>query len=158
MEQLTWIFWIVLAVILIVAEIFTLGFFLFSFGIGALAAAAIGVFGFGLAWQFAVFAIVSTVLTVMSRTLFSKYASGAGREEIKMGADSLPGMVGTVTSPSQGALNAGAVRVYGSEWTAFPADGEGELIEGEKVEVVEVKGASIYVRAVRKEIPGWKQE
>lgn len=158
MEQFTWIFWLILAVTLIVAEIFTMGFFLFWFGIGALAAAAIGVFGFGIAWQFAAFAIVSTVLTIMSRTLFANYLIGTGTKELKMGADSLPGMVGTVTSASQGALKAGAVRVYGSEWTAFPADGEGDLVEGEKVEVVEVKGASIYVRTVRKEIAGWKQE
>jgi membrane protein implicated in regulation of membrane protease activity len=63
-----------------------------------------------------------------------------------------------VTNRSSGALREGAVRVYGSVWTAFPIDGESELTEGEKVEVVSVEGSSIYVRPVKRELPGWKQE
>ena len=59
---------------------------------------------------------------------------------------SLPGKIGTVTGASKGALNEAAVKVFGSTWTAYPMDGETKLIEGEKVEVVEVKGSSIYVR------------
>ena len=39
MDQLIWIGWLILGVGLIIAEIFTLGFFLLWFGIGALAAA-----------------------------------------------------------------------------------------------------------------------
>ena len=74
-----------------------------------------------------------------------------------MGVDSLPGQIGTVTNASKGALNEGAVRVYGSVWTAFPADEDVKLIEGEKVEVVKVKGSSIYVKPVTKELPEWRQ-
>jgi len=73
-----------------------------------------------------------------------------------MGVDSLPGQIGTVTIASKGALNEGAVKVYGSTWTAFPIDEETSLIEGEKVEVVSVKGSSIYVRRVSKELPEWR--
>lgn len=158
MEQYAWIFWLILAVVLIVAEIFTLGFVLFWFGVGAVAASLAGVIGLGIGGQFAVFAIVSTLLTVMSRTVFAKYMWGGDGSDMKMGVESLPGMVGTVTGDSKGALHEGAVKVYGSEWTAFPVDGVSELVEGEKVEVVEVKGSSIYVRHVKKELPGWKQE
>ena len=39
MEQLAWLFWIILGVGLIIAETFTFGFVLFWFGIGAIAAA-----------------------------------------------------------------------------------------------------------------------
>lgn len=158
MDQIAWIIWLVLGVVLIIAEIFTLGFVLFWFGIGALAAAFVGIMGFGFVWQFAVFAIVSTGLTLMSRTIFSKYLSHRGDDEVKMGVDSLPGQIGTVTTHSKGALREAAVKVYGSVWTAFPVDGESELVEGEKVEVVSVKGSSIYVRRIAKELPGWKQE
>jgi membrane protein implicated in regulation of membrane protease activity len=73
-----------------------------------------------------------------------------------MGVDSLPGQVGTVTSASSGALNEGAVKVYGSTWTAYPDDDEVELVEGEKVEVVRVQGSSIYVRPVVKHLPDWR--
>lgn len=156
MEQYFWIGWIVLGVALIVAEIFTLGFVLFWFGLGAIVAALAAMVGVGPVGQFAIFAIVSVGLTVMSRTILAKYFSHREEDTVKMGVDSLPGKVGTVTVSSSGALNEGAVKVFGSEWTAFPADDETKLLAGEKVEVVAVKGSSIYVRTVTKELPGWR--
>ena len=158
MEQSVWILWILLGVIFIIAEIFTLGFVLFWFGIGALAAALAGFLGFGMIIQFVVFAAVSTVLTVMSRTILGNYFSQTDENAYKTGIDSLPGQIGTVTSASKGALQEGAVKVYGSIWTAFPIDSENNLIEGEKVEVVSVKGSSIYVRRAERELPEWRQE
>ncbi len=158
MEQSAWILWILLGVIFIIAEIFTLGFVLFWFGIGALAAALAGFLGFGMIIQFVVFAAVSTVLTVMSRTILGNYFSQTDENAYKTGIDSLPGQIGTVTSASKGTLQEGAVKVYGSIWTAFPIDGENNLIEGEKVEVVSVKGSSIYVRRAERELPEWRQE
>lgn len=156
MEQLAWIFWLVLGIALIIAEVFTLGFVLFWFGIGAVAAALVGFLGGGFLLQFLVFAIVSIALTAMSRTIFANYLSHGDDAGIKMGVDSLPGQIGTVTIASKGALKEGAVRVYGSIWTAFPIDGETELSEGEKVEVVSVKGSSIYVRPLLNELPEWR--
>ena len=70
MEQLAWIFWLVFGVILIIAEVFTLGFVLFWFGVGAIAAAFVGLLGGNFALQFLAFAIVSIALTAMSRTIF----------------------------------------------------------------------------------------
>lgn len=158
MENLAWIFWAVLGVGLLVAEIFTLSFFLFWFGIGALAAALVGLMGFGFIWQFVAFAVVSTALTIMSRTIFTNPWLSRGEGDPKLGVDALPGKIGTVIQASKGSLNSAGVRVYGSEWTAYPEDGESEFEKGEKVEVVRVEGASIYVRRAAKELPGWKQE
>ncbi len=158
MDQIAWILWLILGVALIVAEIFTLGFVLLWFGVGAMAAALTAALGGGLPVQFLVFAVVSIGLTAMSRTLFANYFSHDDKNAMKSGVDSLPGKVGTVTIASSGALNEGAVKVYGSIWTAYPADGQTQLIEGEKVEVVEIKGSSIYVRRVTNELPGWRDE
>jgi membrane protein implicated in regulation of membrane protease activity len=157
MEQYAWILWIVLGVVLIIAETFTLGFVLFWFGIGALAAGLVGLLGFGLVSQFLVFAIVSVALTALSRTIFAKYYSHGDQDALKTGIDALPGQIGTVTSESKGALREGAVKVYGSTWTAFPEAGEEPLAEGEKVEVVRVQGSSIYVRRIN-ELPEWREE
>jgi membrane protein implicated in regulation of membrane protease activity len=159
MEQLAWILWIVLGVALIIAEIFTFGFVLFCFGIGALAASLVGILGFGFILQFLAFAIVSIVLTIMSRTIFSRYFSHSDEHAVKMGVDALPGQIGTVTLSSQGALQEGAVKVYGSTWTAFPIDDKTPLIEGEKVEVVRVQGSSIYVQKIEesKKLPDWRE-
>ena len=156
MEQSAWIFWLVIGVGLIIAEVFTLGFVLLWFGIGAVAAAFVGLLGGGFLLQFLVFAIVSIALTALSRTIFAKYLSHRDEDTLKMGIDSLPGQIGMVTTASTGALRESAVKVYGSTWTAFPIDGETELTEGEKVEVVSVKGSSIYVRRVAAELPEWR--
>ncbi len=158
MEQVAWILWLILGIILIVAEIFTLGFVLFWFGLGALAAALVGFLGLGFVWQFMAFALVSTALTAMSRTIFARYLPSGEGESIKSNVDSLPGQIGTVTTPSSGELRESAVRVYGSTWTAFPTDGESELKEGEKVEVIEVRGSSIYVRRITNELPSWRDD
>ena len=157
MEQFTWILWIVFGLILIITEIFTLGFVLLWFGIGALAAALAGWLGFGFGLQFLIFAIVSIALTAMSRTIFVNYFSQDGDVTVKTGIDSLPGQIGTVTIGSKGALQEGAVKVYGSIWTAFPIDDATPLVEGEKVEVVRVQGSSIYVQSTR-ELPEWREQ
>jgi membrane protein implicated in regulation of membrane protease activity len=158
MENIGLILWTLLGIGLIVAELFTLGFVLFWFGIGALAAALAGYLGAGIFLQFLVFAAVSISLTVMSRTIFShRLALGEG-DNVKMNVDTLPGKIGTVTIASLGAMDEGEVKVYGSIWKAFPVDGESALLVGEKVEVVRVEGATIYVKKAVEELPGWRDE
>jgi membrane protein implicated in regulation of membrane protease activity len=157
MENLAWILWTVLGVILVIAEIFTPGFVLLWFGIGALAAAFAGLVGIdSLTIQFLIFIVVSVALTAASRTIFVNYFS---REktgtDLKTGVDALPGQIGTVVSSSRGALNEGAVKVYGSTWTAYPAEGEEPLEAGDRVAVDRVQGASIYVRRVDAR-PDWR--
>ena len=133
-----------------VAEIFTSGFVLLWFGIGALAAGLAGLLGIhSIIVQFLIFAVVSIALTAASRTIFVHYFS---RErtggDLKSGVESLPGKIGTVVSSSRGALNEGAVKVFGSTWTAYPEDLEELLEAGDRVEVTRVQGASIYVKRV----------
>jgi membrane protein implicated in regulation of membrane protease activity len=153
MSEWLWIFWAVLGAILIVAEIFTSGFVLLWFGIGALAAALLSIAGIdSLAIQFLAFAIVSSSLTAASRTIFLKYFSREQTgQSLRSGVDALPGKIGTVVSSSRGALQEGAVKVYGSTWTAYPAPGEPPLEAGERVCVESIEGASIYVKRVEGE-------
>ncbi len=150
-----WILWTVLGVILVIAEVFTAGFVLLWFGVGALAAALAGFLGAGFAAQFIVFIAVSTGLTALSRTIFVNYFAGREEGGLKSGADALPGQVGTVVTSSQGALNEGAVKVFGSVWTAYPAEGEPPLEAGDRVVVEHLRGASIYVRRAGT-VPDWR--
>ncbi|MFN2453110.1 MAG: NfeD family protein [Pyrinomonadaceae bacterium] len=152
-----WILWTVLGVILIIAEVFTPGFVLLWFGLGALAAALAGIVGLdSLPLQFLIFAVTSIVLTALSRTIFAKQLSSYEvAPALKTGIDTLPGKVGIVVSSSRGALNEGAVKVYGSTWTAYPAEGESPLEAGDRVAVERIQGASIYVRRLGLE-PGWR--
>ena len=152
-----WILWAVLGAILIVAEIFTSGFVLLWFGLGALAAAFAGFVGISsLVVQFLIFAFVSIGLTAASRTIFINYFSREKTgQSLRSGVDALPGKIGTVVSSSKGAMREGAVKVFGSTWTAYPAAGEEPLEAGERVCVESVEGASIYVRRIGAE-PDWR--
>ena len=112
MENYIWIFWTILGAILVIAEIFTTGFVLLWFGIGALAAGLAGLIGIhSIPLQFLIFAVVSIALTAASRTIFVNYFS---REksggDLKSGFEGLPGKMGTVVSSSRGALHEGAVK------------------------------------------------
>ena len=106
--------------------------------------------------QFLIFAVVSIALTAASRTIFVNYFS---REksggDLKSGVESLPGKIGTVVSSGRGAMHEGAVKVFGSTWTAYPAEGEEPLEAGDRVEVTRVQGASIYVRRIGV-APDWR--
>src|ERR687892_1939889 len=157
MSEWLWVLWTILGAVLIVAEIFTSGFVLLWFGIGALAAAFAGLVGIdSLFIQFMIFAVVSVGLTAASRTIFINYFSREkSGESLRSGVDALPGKICTVVSSSRGALQEGAVKVFGSTWTAYPAPGEPPLEAGERVCVESVEGASIYVRRISDE-PDWR--
>src|SRR5438270_11807621 len=157
MENYIWIFWIILGAILVIAEVFTAGFVLLWFGIGALAAGFGSMVGIhSITLQFLIFAVVAIGLTAASRTIFVNYFS---REksggDLKSGFEGLPGKMGTVVSSSRGAMHEGAVKVFGSTWTAYPADGEEPLEAGDRVEVTRIQGASIYVRRIGT-LPDWR--
>jgi membrane protein implicated in regulation of membrane protease activity len=156
MSDWVWILWAVLGVLLVIAEVFTPGFVLLWFGVGALAAALASFLGAGLAAQFVIFIALSSALTALSRTIFVNYFSTGGEPDgLKVGAAGLPGQVGTVVGASQGALNEGAVKVFGSVWTAYPAEGEPPLEAGDRVVVERLQGASIYVRRADT-LPEWR--
>jgi inner membrane protein len=143
-----WAIWLIIAAIFVVAEVFTSGFFLLWFGVGALAAATMAILGVSsLAAQTLVFLIVSVALVIASRTIFERFFNpSANTNRLMSGIDTIIGQVGMVVESSRGALNEGAVSVYGSVWTAFPAEGEWPLREGDSVSVERIEGNAIYVR------------
>jgi len=143
-----WILWLIIAAAFIAVEVLTPGFFLLWFGVGALVASIMALFGVGsVTLQMIVFLIVSVVLVIASRTIFEKFFTRQlDHNRLRSGVETMIGQVGTVVEPSRGALNEGAVKVYGSVWTAFPTEGERPLREGESVAVERIEGNTIYVR------------
>jgi inner membrane protein len=154
-----WYIWFIIAAIFIIAEMFTSGFVLMWFGIGAVIAGLLALTGLvGLPLQIAVFLIVSILLTIASRTIFERFflRDSPGRE-LKTGIESLPGRIGVVVENSSGPTREAAVRVFGSTWRAFPIDDDEALQAGEKVIIERVEGASVYVRHADTE-PSWRSQ
>lgn len=152
-----WYLWLILGVLFVVAEIFTTGFVLLWFGVGALVAGLLAVLGVGFPLQVVAFLGISIALTVASRTIFERVLMrGSPGRSLKTGMELLPGSVGVVVTSSEGAMREGAVRLFGATWRAFPAEGDEPLREGERVQIDRVDGASVYVRKVDDE-PSWRR-
>ncbi len=156
--QYLWVGWLLLAVLFVVAEIFTTGFVLLWFGVGAALAMVVSLVGGGLGLQVGVFLVSSVVLTALSRTIFLKYLDPSSRSVTpNVGARSLPGQVGTVVTASNGVRGESEIKVYGSIWRALPVEADISFEEGQEVEVVRVDGTTLYVRPIQK-TPEWRMD
>ena len=141
-ELLRW-GWIVLAVFFFLTEVFTAGFVLLCFGIGALGAALMAFLGAGLAWQIAVFIVVSIAAVVLARP-FADRISRPGVQQIA--GNRMIGKWAVVLQTVDPIANTGMVRLESERWRAESLDGE-QLEVGEVVEVVGVEGVRLQVRA-----------
>ena len=151
MSDVMWIVWLALGIFLLIGEMYTVGFFLFWFGIGAIAASVVAFAGFGIAVQWATFIIVSSVGVLLSRK-FALAISKPG-PEAKMNVDRLIGKTGVVIEDIVPVENKGIVRVESEEWRAVAKDGN-LIPQGEKIKVVKIEGTKLVVE---EEIPGrWK--
>lgn len=135
--------WVLLAAFLMIAEIFTAGFFLLPFGIGAAAAALLEFLGFAVGWQWAAFAIVSAAMLVMLR----RYADHITHDTpVHAGANRLIGKVGLVTEDLTDEPG-GIVRIDREEWRA-DAPGHEPLAAGTRVKVDRVDGTRLIVHPI----------
>ena len=143
-----WLIWLILAAVFAVAEVFTAGFVLLWFGVGAVAAALLALLGVeSLAAQVVSFLVVSVMLVIASRTIFEQFLMRSSRgNELKTGVGQMIGQAVTVTEASRGLLNEAAVKAYGSVWTALPLPDEAPLQEGETVLIERIEGNTVYVR------------
>lgn len=135
--------WIVIAVFFFLTEIFTAGFVLFCFGIGAVVAALAAFLGAGLALQIGIFIVVSIVAVVLARP-FADRVSRPGVQQIA--GNRMIGKGGVVLQTIDPIANTGIVRVESESWRAESLDGE-QFEVGETVEVLSVEGVRLQVRA-----------
>lgn len=138
-----WGIWIGVGIACVIAEIFTTGFFIFWFGIGAFLAAVASRW-LGLPWQIAVFVISSFILVISSRKITGGLSRRTG--EVRTNVDALTGMTGYVTEAICGEALPGKVKVGGEIWTAV-SEGGVRIPEGVRVTVLRVEGVHLVVRA-----------
>ena len=134
--------WLALAVVLGVAEMFSLDLVLIMLATGALAGMTTSLVTDAVAIQAAV-ALVTAVgmLAVVRPGLARKLHKGP---ELRLGHGKLVGTQGTVTETVT-ALAPGRVRLAGDLWSAQPYDETLTIEAGETVEVLEIRGATAYV-------------
>lgn len=147
MEQFVPWIWAILALIFFIAEIFTAGFFLMCFGIGAVVAAVLAFWGFLPVWQLVAFIAVSSLAILFARPLVNRIS---GDQANQVGIDRVVNKEAVVTLAINPAQAQGRVRVDREEWLAETVDGS-FIPTGAKVMVVGVEGTRLRVRALAPE-------
>ncbi len=147
MEFEIWWVWMAIAALFIVGEIFTQGFFLLWFGIGAAVAGVLAILGLGVGWQLGAFVVVSGVLFVVSRRFAEKVSK---KQPPGIGADRFVGLEGIVLEEIDNVKNTGRVRVQKDEWRADSETGE-IIAEGEQIVVTRLDGTHMVVKIRKKE-------
>jgi membrane protein implicated in regulation of membrane protease activity len=139
--------WVVLAVFFFLVEIFTAGFVLLCFGIGALGAALAAFLGVSLAWQLVVF-IAATIASVVLARPFADRISRPGVQQIA--GDRMIGKWGVVLQTVDPIEGKGMVRVESERWRA-ESTANVQLEVGEVVRVVGVDSVRLQVEASEEE-------
>lgn len=131
-------FWLWLTLLLLIAEIFTAGFFLGALAICTLLTAGGAWIGFTAAWQLAFFSASSIGSLLWVRPVFVNLLSP---RELPTNTEALVGQEGTVVAqvPAGGH---GRVRLSNEEWRATSLH---ELNVGDAVKVVAVTGSTLTV-------------
>ncbi len=139
--------WVLLAVILAIAEIFTAGFFMLPFAIGAAGAALLEFLwpGDSLTWQWASFVGLSSLLLIVVRRFADRVTHEPPQ---RVAGDRLLGRTGVVLRTVEPRELGGMVRVDGEEWRAEYA-GDEALPAGTRITVLAVEGAHLIVEPVR---------
>ena len=134
--------WIVLGVLLAVAEIFTATLFLIMFAVGAFAAAGAAALGAGVGVQALVFAVVSALTVFAVRPVIKRHTA-LGEGDTPMGVDAMEGSSALVLEKVD--ADGGVVKIDGETWRARSFDATQVIEPGERVRVMEVKGATAMV-------------
>ena len=135
-----WIFWLLAAGLFFVIEIYTVGFFIFWFGIGSLLALLSSFFTDNIIIQSIIFLISSTILLFLTKPLVNKFVKSTKLKPTNV--YSVIGKEGVVVENIDTLKSIGTVKVNGELWSAT-AD---ENIEKDtKIRVVSVKGVKAKV-------------
>jgi membrane protein implicated in regulation of membrane protease activity len=137
-----WVVWVVIAVVLLVAEATTSAFVAVYFGLAALVTALVAAAGLGMPVQLLAFAVLSVGGLLLTRPALKR---AAGRTAgIRTGVDAMQGRIGVVTR-GIAELEPGQVKVGGETWTARCYYDEETISVGSRVEVVKVEGVTALV-------------
>jgi membrane protein implicated in regulation of membrane protease activity len=138
------VLWIVLGVVLAVAEMFTATFVLIMLAAGAFAAAITAALGAPVPVQIAAFAAVSAAALAAVRPLIMRHRLTANESgDMAFGVEAIEGSAGLVLE--QVDSDHGLVKIDGEMWSARAYDATQVMEPGERVHVVEVRGATAMV-------------
>jgi membrane protein implicated in regulation of membrane protease activity len=137
-----WETWLGLAIVLGVAEMFSLDLILLMISAGALVGMVCDLVGLPFPVQsLAAAAAALASLTLIRPALVHRLHAGPS---LQVGHGKLVGQTGLVTEAIT-ANEPGRVKLAGEIWSASPYNGDTTIAPGQTVEVLEIRGATAYV-------------
>lgn len=138
-----WAIWLLVGLALVIIEFFTLGFGVLCFSFGCFAACLLSLCVEGIAWQIAIFSVVSLICFVFIRPSIQKLLGS--KEQVQTNADALIGAQATVieaVSPTK----RGLVKIDGDTWQATSTSDE--FAVGAKVKVASRDGLVLTIKSL----------
>lgn len=136
--------WLVIFLVLLIIEIFTLGLTTIWFAIGAVAAFIATLFDAGIVVQIVLFIAVSVVTLLITRPIAVKYFS---KGTIKTNVEGIIGKTAVITKAIVDTNNNGEAKLDGEIWIAHSQNGEA-IGENETVQIVAVEGVKLIVKKI----------
>ena len=148
------IFWLVLLIVAIVAEVMTMGLTTIWFAGGALVAILAAVLHAPIWLQIVLFFLVSLLLLAFTRPVAVKYFN---KDRVRTNVESMVGRQAVVTGEIDNIQGIGQVTLSGQEWSARSTDDRVRIPVGSVVDVVSVSGVKLIVK-VDEQMQRLKQE
>jgi membrane protein implicated in regulation of membrane protease activity len=136
-----WAIWLIVAAALVGVEVFSLTLLFGPLALAAALAAVLAGVGLGLAVQVAVFAAASVGVIAVLRPLARAHLRTPAH--LRTGTAALVGASAVVLERVDD--SSGTVRLGGEVWSARPYDGSRVFEPGERVSVLEIKGATALI-------------
>jgi len=138
-----WVIWLIVAVAFAAGEIATTSFFLGPFAIGAFAAAAVALVGGGDIAAWVVFAVATIAAFAIVRPVARRHLRQPAH--LRTGTAALIGRQAQVVERISNDEDQGSVKLEGEVWTARAFEDEHVFEPGQRVSVVEIRGATALV-------------
>lgn len=139
-----WHIWLILAGLFFIAEIATVGFLVFWFGIGSLFAMFVSFFTSNIVVQSSIFLISSTILLFATKPLVKKFIDV---KPTKTNVFSIIGKKALVIKEIDPIKSTGQIKINGEVWSAETENNE-VISEGSEVEILEIKGVKTIVKEI----------
>jgi membrane protein implicated in regulation of membrane protease activity len=137
----SWIVWLIVAAVLGVAELLTTTLAFGLLAIAAVAAAVVGAFHLSFALQLVAFAVAAGAGLGFVRPIAIKHIKQP--PALRTGVAALVGRSAIVLE--EVTEHGGRVRIDGEEWSSRPYDESLIIPVGTKVDVMQIKGATVLV-------------
>lgn len=137
------IFWLVLLIVAIGVEIYSMGLTSIWFAGGALVAILAAILRAPLFLQVILFFLVSIVLLVFTRPVAVRYFN---RDRVKTNVESMVGRQAVVIGEIDNLQGIGQVTVAGQEWSARSVEDNLRIPVGSVVNVVSISGVKLVVK------------